>query len=81
MCASTADIDIDKFATEGPQSTLERKFIQEYLDSKGYKPEDLSGLPEDERERLMREACQYASLKLAEVESRARFRKEINAPS
>jgi len=28
----------------------------------------------------MREACQYASLKLAEVESRAKFRQEINAP-
>jgi len=80
MCASTADIDIDKFAAEGPQSTLERKFIQEYLESKGYKLEDLSRLPNGERELLMREACQYASLKLAEVESRAKFRQEINAP-
>jgi hypothetical protein len=50
MCASKADIDIDKFAAEGPQSTLERKFIQEYLESKGYKPEDLSRLPDGERE-------------------------------
>lgn len=81
MCASPANRDIDKSAAEGPQSALERKFIQDYLESKGIKLEDLSGLPNDEKELLMREACQYASLKLAEVESRARFRKEINAPS
>lgn len=81
MCASPSNRDIDKSATEGPQSALERKFIQEFLESKGFKLEGLSGLPKDERDLLMREACQYASLKLAEVESRVKFRKEINAPS
>jgi hypothetical protein len=30
---------------------------------------------------LMREASKYASLKLAEVESRAKFRDDIHAPS
>ena len=81
MCASPANRDIDKSAAEGPQSALEKQFIQEFLESKGYKLEDLSGLPDGKRELLMREACQYASLKLAEVESRAKFRQEINAPS
>lgn len=68
-------------ATEGPQSALEIKLIHEYLEGKGYTLAQLDGLPDDEKEQLMREACLYASLKLAEVESRAKFRHEINAPS
>lgn len=81
MCAQQVSRDIDKSATEGPQSALERKYIQEYLESQGTNLENLSRLPEDEMQNLMREACKYASLKLAEVESRAKFRHEINAPS
>lgn len=66
---------------EGPQSALERKYIQEYLNSKGFKIEKLGELPKDEQQNLMREASKYASLKLAEVESRAKFRQDIHAPS
>lgn len=65
---------------EGPQSKLEWKYIQEYLQSKGASIETLGKLPKDEQRRLMSEACQYASLKLAEVESRAKFRHDIHAP-
>ena len=65
---------------EGPQSTLERKYIEEYLQSQGASLESLGKLPKDERQHLMREASKYASLKLAEVESRAKFREDINAP-
>jgi hypothetical protein len=65
---------------EGPQSALERNLIREYLRGKGYKMQDLRNLPEDEAKRLMREACQYATFKLAEVESRAKFRREIQLP-
>jgi hypothetical protein len=81
MCAQQVSRDIDKSATEGPQSALERKYIQEYLESKGFSLENLDGLPKEERQQLMREACKYASLKLAEVESRAKFRHEIIPPS
>jgi hypothetical protein len=66
---------------EGPQSRLERKYIQEYLRSQGASLETLGELPKDERQRLMSEASQYASLKLAEFESRAKFRHDIHAPS
>ena len=66
---------------EGPQSKLERKYIQEYLRSKGASLESLAQLPKEEQQHLMREACKYASLKLAEVESRAKFRHDIHAPS
>jgi hypothetical protein len=66
---------------EGPQSALERKYIEEYLRSQGVSLENLGKLPKDEQEHLMREASKYASLKLAEVESRAKFRDDIHAPS
>jgi hypothetical protein len=65
---------------EGPQSALERKYIEEYLAEKGYALHDLQALPERDARRLMRDACKYASLKLAEVESRAHLRKEIHYP-
>lgn len=66
---------------EGPQSSLERKYILEFLDSKGLSIEILDKMPEEEKEQVMREASRYASLKLAEVESRAKFRRQINPPS
>jgi DNA-binding transcriptional MerR regulator len=66
---------------EGPQSALERKIILEYLKSKGVNLENLGDLPKDEQQHLMREASKYASLKLAEVESRAKFRHDIHGPS
>ena len=66
---------------EGSQSKLEWKYIQDYLRSKGASLESLGKLPQDEQQRLMCEASQYASLKLAEVESRAKFRHDIHAPS
>ena len=73
--------DIDKCAAVGPQSVLEKKLIEEHLQGKGYALEDLHSLPKEEAQQLMRAACTYASLKLAEVESRARFRQEIHGPS
>ena len=66
---------------EGPQSALERKYLLEYLESKGLNFENLAELPKDEQQNLMSEASKYASLKLAEVESRAKFRQDIHAPS
>ena len=68
-------------AAEGPQSALERKYIQEYLQSQGVNLENLGKMPKVEQQHLMREASKYASLKLAEVESRAKFRHDIHAPS
>jgi hypothetical protein len=72
---------IDECFSEGPQSALERCFIIEYLQEKGYTLEDLAKLPKEEAKKLMRGACQYASLKLAEVESRAVFREQIRGPT
>ena len=81
MSATSSTPDVERCSSEGPQSALEKNLIQEYLKEKGCSLESLHQLPQDEAHRLMREACTYASLKLAEVESRARFREEIHGPS
>ena len=72
---------VDQCLSEGPQSALEIRFIKEYLLEKGYRLADLQKLPEAEAKQLMSDACKYASLKLAEVESRAQFREDIRGPS
>ena len=64
---------------EGPQGQLETMLIDEYLQSQGYASiKELCHLPEDEVKKLMISACRFASLNLAEIESRARFKKEIH---
>ncbi len=75
-----ANLDLGKCSEESPQSALERKFIEEYLSDKGYAIGDLQALPEDQASSLMREACKYASLKLAEIESRAQLRDDFHYP-
>jgi hypothetical protein len=65
---------------DGPQSALERTFIEEYLQNKGYSFKELCQLPEEEAKTLMIEACKYASLKLAQVESTAHIREKIRWP-
>jgi hypothetical protein len=69
--------EFEKCLSEGPQTALEKRYIKEYLQGKGYDLKDLAQLPEENAKQLMREACAYASLKLAEVESRARFKQKI----
>ena len=66
--------------TEYPQSALERKLISEYLLSKGYHKQNLRNLPVQQAKMLMKEACHYAALKLAEIEARSKFRQNIRAP-
>jgi ABC-type histidine transport system ATPase subunit len=64
---------------EGPESALERMLIDEYLKHRGISSvKELCKLPEDEAKQMMINACRYASLKLAEVESTDRFQHEIH---
>ena len=65
---------------DGPQSKMEKTLLEEYLQSKGYRFKDLCKLPEEEAKALMIEACKYASLKLAQVESTAHIREKIRWP-
>ena len=62
---------------EGPQSAMERTLIEEYLSNHGYRLADLKALPPEKAKVLMTEACKYASLKMAHVESKAGFRQKI----
>ncbi len=57
--------------------SLERKYINKFLHDKGYSIDKLLTLPASEARSLMIEACTFASLKLAEIESRAGFAKKI----
>ena len=67
---------------EGPESALERMLIENYLREKGVASiRELSKLPKDKAKKLMQEACQYASLKLAEIESVDRLQRDIHSGS
>lgn len=81
MSQSDEKESTDKSVKEGPQAAIEKELIEQYLQSKGYSFKELCKLPEDEAKALMIEACKYASLKLAQVESTARFRETIREPS
>lgn len=70
----------ERCAEGGPQSAMEKRLLEEYLETKGHTLATLRALPEDEARRLMIEACRYASLKLAQVESKAHFRESIRGP-
>ncbi len=78
---SDKSVNGDDCMSEGPQSALEKKFVEEYLQSKGYSRDNLHKLPEELVKQLMREACMYASLKLAEVQAKSQFREEIRTSS
>jgi hypothetical protein len=61
------------------QTLLEKMYIEEYLQSKGFTLHDLEGLSPAKAKQLMVEACKYSSAKLAEIESRAKFREKIHS--
>ena len=61
-----------------PQTQLKRALIDEFLRTHGYDPANVSGPPNAELELLMKQACTYASGKLAEVEARAHFVHDIH---
>ena len=70
--------DIDECLAEGPQSALEKNLMKEYLQEKGYNCKDLLKMPTEIVRQLRTEACTYASLKLAEIEAKTQFKKDIH---
>ena len=56
---------------------LEKALIEAYLHENGYSLEALKELPAELVEKLMKEASQYASLKMEEVTARAHFIEEL----
>jgi hypothetical protein len=57
---------------------LERAFIEEYLRTHGWDPRLVRSLPPEQLTELLKDACLYASAKLAEVEARAHYVQEIH---
>ena len=64
----------------GPHSALERTLIEDWLQAKGYRLADVRRLPPEERRRLMKGACQYASLRLAVIESTSHMHDTLHLP-
>lgn len=56
-----------------PHGPLEFALIDEFLAERGHTLRSVHSLPLPEREQLMRRAASYATLRLAEIESRAHF--------
>lgn len=69
---------VDAEPVEDPNAILENALIEEFLKQKGYTHDDLKKLPAELVEKLMKEASQYASLKMEEVEARAHLVKELH---
>jgi len=63
----------DRPAEHDPLAQLERAFIAEFLERRGYTLSTLHELPEELAHALLKEASIYASGRLTEVESRAHF--------
>ncbi|MCA9949142.1 MAG: hypothetical protein KDE48_05815 [Anaerolineales bacterium] len=61
------------------QSAMERMLLEEYLRTKGNCLADMDALPTEQAKTLMKAACQYASLKMAHVESTVHFRDKIRS--
>lgn len=78
---SATTVDPDRLLAEGRQSLLERALIAEYLLSQGYLKSDLKELPPGVAKRLMVEASRFASLRLAVIEAKAKFRRKIRLPA
>ncbi|MCL4562330.1 MAG: hypothetical protein M1281_17175 [Chloroflexi bacterium] len=62
---------------EDPHGALEKMYIKDYLHKKGLTLASLRKLPKQIARRYMKEACIYASIRLAETEIRANFMQNL----
>jgi hypothetical protein len=71
-------IETETRTLEVPLGRLEWSLIDEFVRARGYDPNQLVDLSEDDREKLLADACIYASMKLVEVEARSHFLDKIH---
>jgi hypothetical protein len=57
---------------------LERAYLEQYLHGLGYSLEMLHELPEAQADELMRAASLYASMRMAEVETRSHLVEDMH---
>jgi len=70
--------ETETHALEVPLGRLERSLIDDFVRARGYDPNTLVDLPENDREKLLADACIYASMRLVEVEARSHFLDKIH---
>lgn len=70
-------MDTDRTPMTDPEALLERSLIDEFLEAHGASLASLHSLPASQAEALLKEASRYASTRLMEVESRAKFIESI----
>jgi hypothetical protein len=66
------------FQGKSIHSALEKQLIHSYLLERGYQRKDISKMPTHRSRELLAAASRYASLKLAEIESRSKFLDKIH---
>ena len=66
---------------DDPLAALERALIDEFLELGGFTRHSVGQLPAREAARLLSTACEYASLRLAVIESRAQYVDEMHRSS
>jgi len=69
---------LDGQPLEHAERQLEQSLIQEFLRARGCDSRALEALPEKDRRRLLTEASVHAAGKLAEIEARAHFIKDVH---
>ncbi len=60
-----------------PFASLERAYIEEYLQSRGFTLESIQHLPASEAHKLMQDASIYASCKLEEIHAKEHELREL----
>ena len=63
---------------EDPHAALERALIAEFLGDLGHTFHSIDALPPDQQRDVLRFAATYATLRLSEIEARARYVQEID---
>jgi hypothetical protein len=70
--------DLDRILFEEPLAELERHLIGAYLAGTGEDFQDLLTRDDDHARKLLAEATRYASDKLAEVEARSHYLRQLH---
>ena len=71
-------MDSDVRPLEEPLAELERRLIDEHLRNGGHDPDALRARHDDAARKLLVDATVYAATKLAEVEARAHYVRDLH---
>jgi hypothetical protein len=72
-------MEYERQQPEAPSATLERVLLDEFLSARGHTWPSVRTLDPDQSAALLRGASEYASLRLAEIESRAEYVSALHA--